>query len=46
LDREDIVSAGAGETPIVLVAPAGANTIFDATGQRIRSLPMAPKGLS
>jgi isoquinoline 1-oxidoreductase len=46
LDRKDIVSAGAGETPIVGIAPAVGNAIFDATGQRIRSLPMAPKGLS
>lgn len=45
LDRKDIVSAGAGETPIVGVAPAIGNAIFDATGQRIRSLPMIPKGL-
>jgi len=45
LDRKDIVSAGAGETPIVGVAPAVGNAIFDATGQRIRTLPMAPKGL-
>ena len=45
LDRKDIVSAGAGETPIVGVAPAVGNAIFDATGQRIRSLPMVPKGL-
>ena len=45
LDRKDIVSAGAGETPIVAVAPAIGNAIFDATGQRIRSLPMVPKGL-
>ncbi|MBZ5625802.1 MAG: molybdopterin-dependent oxidoreductase [Acidobacteriia bacterium] len=46
LDRKDIVPAGAGETPIVGIAPAVGNAIFDATGQRIRSLPMAPKGLS
>ena len=46
LDRKDIVSAGAGETPIVGVAPALGNAIFDATGQRIRSMPLAPKGLS
>jgi nicotinate dehydrogenase subunit B len=46
LDRKDIVSAGAGETPIVGVAPAVGNAIFDAIGQRLRSLPMAPKGLS
>jgi len=42
LDRKDITPAGAGETPIMGVAPAIGNAIFDATGQRIRSLPMAP----
>ena len=41
LDRKDIVSAGAGETPIVGIAPAIGNAIFDATGNRVRSLPMA-----
>ena len=46
LDRKDIVSAGAGETPIMAIAPAVGNAIFDATGQRLRSLPMAPNGLS
>ncbi len=40
LDRKDIPSAGAGETPIVGVAPAIGNAIFDATGERKRSLPM------
>ena len=45
LDRKDIPSAGAGETPIVGIAPAVGNAIFDATGQRLRSLPLAPKGL-
>jgi len=44
LDREDIPSAGAGETPIVCVAPAIANAIFAATGIRLRSLPLAPDG--
>jgi isoquinoline 1-oxidoreductase len=42
LDRKDIPSAGAGETPIMGLAPAIGNAIFDATGQRIRSLPMVP----
>ena len=41
LDRKDIVSAGAGETPIVGIAPAVGNAIFDATGERRRSLPLA-----
>jgi len=45
LDRKDLPSAGSGETTIVGIAPAVGNAIFDATGQRIRSLPMAPKGL-
>src|SRR5207302_3874752 len=42
---KDIPSAGAGETPIVGLAPAVGNAIFNATGIRLRSLPMAPKGL-
>jgi len=45
VDRKDQTSAGAGETPIVGLAPAVGNAIFDATGVRLRSLPMAPKGL-
>jgi CO/xanthine dehydrogenase Mo-binding subunit len=45
LDRKDLPSAGAGETPIVGLAPAVGNAIFHATGIRIRSLPMVPKGL-
>jgi isoquinoline 1-oxidoreductase len=43
LDRRDLGSAGAGETPIVAVAPAIANAIFDATGARLRSLPLMPE---
>jgi isoquinoline 1-oxidoreductase len=42
LDRKDIPSAGAGETPIVGLAPAIANAIFDATNQRLRNLPLVP----
>jgi isoquinoline 1-oxidoreductase len=40
LDRSDLPSAGAGETPLVCVAPAIANAIFDATQQRLRDLPL------
>lgn len=40
LDRKDLPSAGAGETPIVGLAPAVANAIFDATGVRLRDLPL------
>jgi isoquinoline 1-oxidoreductase len=46
LDRKDVPSAGAGETPIVGLAPAVGNAIFNATGVRLRSLPMVPKGLT
>jgi isoquinoline 1-oxidoreductase len=42
LDRKDLPSAGAGETPIVGVAPAIGNALFSATGSRRRSLPMIP----
>ena len=44
LDRRDLPSQGAGETPLIAVAPAIANAIFDATGQRLRSLPLVPDG--
>ncbi|HXZ20735.1 MAG TPA: molybdopterin cofactor-binding domain-containing protein [Candidatus Acidoferrales bacterium] len=45
LDRKDLPSAGAGETPIVGLAPAVGNAIFDATGVRLRALPLVPNGL-
>jgi len=45
LDRKDIPSAGAGETPIMALAPAIGNAIFDATGVRLNNLPMVPNGL-
>jgi nicotinate dehydrogenase subunit B len=45
LDRKDIPSAGAGETPIMAVAPAIANAICDATGTCLQSLPLVPRGL-
>ena len=42
LDRKDLPSAGAGETPIVGLAPAVSSAIFEATGQRLRALPLVP----
>ena len=45
LDRRDITPAGAGEIPIVAVAPAIAAAIFDATGQRLTAMPLAPEGI-
>ena len=43
VDRKDLPSAGAGETPIVTVAPAVANAIFSATAERLRSMPLIAK---
>jgi isoquinoline 1-oxidoreductase len=40
VNRPDIPSAGAGETPLIAVAPAIANAIFAATGRRLRALPL------
>jgi isoquinoline 1-oxidoreductase len=44
VDRKDLPSEGAGETPIVGLAPAVGNAIFAATGKRLRSLPLVPDG--
>jgi CO/xanthine dehydrogenase Mo-binding subunit len=40
LDRKDLASVGAGETPIVGIAPAIANALWHAAQVRIRSLPI------
>ena len=40
LNRPDLASAGAGETPIIAVAPAIGNAVFQATGVRLRAMPM------
>ncbi|MDX2150788.1 MAG: molybdopterin cofactor-binding domain-containing protein [Bryobacteraceae bacterium] len=40
LDQKGAEPAGAGETPIIAVAPAMANAMFQATGKRVRSLPL------
>jgi isoquinoline 1-oxidoreductase len=42
VDRKDLAPIGAGETPIVTIAPAIANAIFAATGERLRALPLVP----
>jgi nicotinate dehydrogenase subunit B len=42
IDRKDLPSAGAGETPIVGIAPAVANAIYNARGVRVLSMPMLP----
>jgi isoquinoline 1-oxidoreductase len=40
VNRPDLPSAGAGETPIICIAPAIANAVFQATGKRIRAMPI------
>ncbi len=44
LDRRDLPSAGAGEAPIVAIAPAIANAVSRSTGRRLRSLPLTGGG--
>jgi nicotinate dehydrogenase subunit B len=44
VDRPDLPPAGAGETPIVGLAPAVANAIYAASGRRLRALPLIPNG--
>jgi isoquinoline 1-oxidoreductase len=41
VDRPDLPSAGAGETPIVGLAPAVSNALFDLDETRLRSMPLA-----
>jgi CO/xanthine dehydrogenase Mo-binding subunit len=40
VNRPDLPSAGAGETPIIAIAPAIANAVFRATGARVQALPV------
>jgi isoquinoline 1-oxidoreductase beta subunit len=40
LDPPGREPAGAGETPIIAIAPAIANAVFDATGKRSRAMPV------
>lgn len=42
LDRKDLPSSGAGETPIMGIAPAIANAVYSASGIRVRSIPILP----
>jgi nicotinate dehydrogenase subunit B len=43
LDRKDIPSAGAGETPIMAIAPSIGNAFHDATKVRLTKLPLQPE---
>ncbi len=40
LNRPDLASAGAGETPIIVAAPTITNAVFHATGVRARTIPI------
>jgi isoquinoline 1-oxidoreductase len=40
LDRPDLPSAGAGETPIMVIAPAIANAVFHAIGRPSQQMPI------
>jgi CO/xanthine dehydrogenase Mo-binding subunit len=42
IDRPDVTPVGAGESTTVVVAPAIANAIANATGVRLRQLPFTP----
>ena len=44
LNRPDLASLGAGETPMVAIAPAIANAVFHATGKRLHELPLRLPG--
>jgi nicotinate dehydrogenase subunit B len=43
LERKDIPSAGAGETPIMAIAPSIGNAFHDATKVRLTNLPLQPE---
>lgn len=45
INRPDIPSLGAGETPILAITPAIRNAIANATGKKLYSMPMVPNGL-
>jgi isoquinoline 1-oxidoreductase len=42
IDRKEQPSVGAGEAPIVGLAPAIANAVFDLVGVRLRGMPLGP----
>lgn len=44
VNRKDLPSAGAGEAPIMGVAPAIRNAILDASGIALKTLPLIPQG--
>ncbi len=45
LNRRDLPSVGAGETPMIAVPPAVANAVFNACAVRVRSMPIRGSAL-
>ncbi len=45
INRPDLPPVGAGETPIIAVAPAIGNAVFEVTGRRARSMPVRMRSL-
>ncbi len=45
INRKDLPSSGAGEAPIIGVAPAIRNAIVDAGGPALQALPLVPNGV-
>ena len=43
INRTDAEACGSGETSITVVAPAIGNAVFDATGVRVRQVPLTPE---
>jgi CO/xanthine dehydrogenase Mo-binding subunit len=43
VEPPDAPATGAGETAITIVAPAIGNAVFDATGARLRQVPLTPE---
>ena len=43
INRTGVEASGAGETAITIVAAALGNAIFDATGARLREVPLTPE---
>jgi nicotinate dehydrogenase subunit B len=43
INRPDARAMGAGETAVTVIAAAIANAVYDATGVRIRQIPLTPE---
>jgi CO/xanthine dehydrogenase Mo-binding subunit len=43
INQTDVEACGSGEAAITIVAPAIGNAVFDATGVRLRQVPLTPE---